>query len=156
MVTLVPRGRAGPWVCVRGLGTKKNRDRICRNFGVFEVQNAIWEALGSVKASGNGKIFARLRRGLLYVVFCPVIPNLKYQILRFSSVCGGGVWVPVPKNRGMVPAEQKKITYGGAQQRQKRCGEERGACRRGVEEAKGPDLTKICDVEGGSEVDRFT
>ena len=57
-------GGGGVWV-------QKNRDRILRRnkknrirprsgrkFGVFEVQNAIWEALGSVKASGKGKIFA--------------------------------------------------------------------------------------------------
>ena len=40
---------------------------------------------------------------------------------------------------------------GGAQQRQKGCGEERGACRRGVGDAKGLYLTKICYVEGGGQ-----
>ena len=91
LVTLVPRLTTGySWTLGvgdgggmgGGSGYKKNRDRILRRnkknrirprsgrkFGVFEVQNAIWEALGSVKASGKGNIFARLRRGLQYVDF---------------------------------------------------------------------------------------
>ena len=40
---------------------------------------------------------------------------------------------------------------GGAQQRQKRCGEQRGACRRGVGDSKGLYLTKICFVEEGGQ-----
>ena len=87
------------------------------------------------------------------------------QILR-SIVEGGGGYHHglrektsrrryVPGGMGVAGAVTGKADLlsgrrpGGAQQRQKMSGEERGACRRGVGDAKGLYLTKICSVEEG-------
>ena len=88
------------------------RPRSGRKFWVFEVQNAIWEALGSVKGSGKG-FFARPRRGLLLsknVVF--LYCNLKIEVsifVIFISVGGGGSGYK--KIGGLYQRNKKRITY---------------------------------------------
>ena len=107
----------GVWVKKIGVGSCRGTKKIGFGFSRFKTR---FRKLWGRKREWEVDFFARLRRGVLLsrdVVFLYWNPRIEISFFCFFFGGGGGGGSGYKKNRGVVPAEQKKMAtyapYGG-------------------------------------------